>query len=86
MATATITSTGVTGATVDRSVLVEGVDEPPDDEYLGTPVTTMSYTSGTTGRPKGIIRPRSPTGSGKSTPQPLRRLCTGDLLPQTTST
>jgi long-chain acyl-CoA synthetase len=56
-AVATVTTTGVTGCTVEPSVLVEGVDEPPDEDYLGTPVTTMSYTSGTTGRPKGIIRP-----------------------------
>ncbi len=48
----------------------EGVDEPPDDEYLGTPVTTMSYTSGTTGRPKGIIRP-APRPGREAPPNPF---------------
>ena len=46
---------------------------PPGDEYLGTPVTTMSYTSGTTGRPKGIIR-AAPPPSRDGAAQPVRRL------------
>jgi long-chain acyl-CoA synthetase len=32
-------------------------DDPPSDEFLGASVVTMNYTSGTTGRPKGIERP-----------------------------
>jgi long-chain acyl-CoA synthetase len=69
-AAATVTATGVTGRTVDPATLVAGVDEPPDDEYLGTPVTTMSYTSGTTGRPKGIIRP-APRPGREAPPNPF---------------
>ncbi|HXW32672.1 MAG TPA: AMP-binding protein [Acidimicrobiales bacterium] len=30
---------------------------PPTADYLESPVMTMTYTSGTTGRPKGIVRP-----------------------------
>lgn len=33
---------------------------PVREDFLGTPVTTMTYTSGTTGRPKGIARPAPP--------------------------
>ena len=33
---------------------------PVRDDFLGTPVSTMTYTSGTTGRPKGIARPAPP--------------------------
>src|SRR5580658_9549237 len=69
-AAATVTTTAVTGVTVEPSVLVEGVDTPPDDDYLGTPVTTMSYTSGTTGRPKGIIRP-APPATREAPPNPF---------------
>jgi long-chain acyl-CoA synthetase len=56
-AAAAATTTGVTAVRVDPSALTVGADRPPDDDYLGAPVTTMSYTSGTTGRPKGISRP-----------------------------
>jgi long-chain acyl-CoA synthetase len=68
-ATATVGSTGVAGRTVDPSVLSDGAADPPDEEYLGTPVTTMSYTSGTTGRPKGIIRP-APLPGREAPPNP----------------
>jgi long-chain acyl-CoA synthetase len=34
----------------------EWPDEPPSPDWIATPVTTMQYTSGTTGRPKGIRR------------------------------
>ena len=61
-AAAAAAATGVAGLLVEASVLVDGVADPPDDEYLGTPVTTMSYTSGTTGRPKGITRPAPRAG------------------------
>jgi long-chain acyl-CoA synthetase len=66
----TATGTGVTGLTVEDSALVDGADEPPDDRYLGTPVVTMSYTSGTTGRPKGITRP-TPPASREALPNPF---------------
>jgi long-chain acyl-CoA synthetase len=33
-----------------------GAEEPPVADWIATPVTTMQYTSGTTGRPKGIKR------------------------------
>ena len=46
-----------------------GGDEPPDDDYLGAPVTTMSYTSGTTGRPKGITR-AAPPATREAPPNP----------------
>jgi long-chain acyl-CoA synthetase len=69
-ALATTASTGVPGVTVEDSALADGVDEPPDDEYLGTPVVTMSYTSGTTGRPKGITR-SAPPASREALPNPF---------------
>ncbi|MHB8680639.1 MAG: AMP-binding protein [Acidimicrobiales bacterium] len=37
-----------------------GADEPPRGDYIASPVTTMTYTSGTTGRPKGIVRTAPP--------------------------
>ena len=54
---------------------------PPTDEFLGATVVTMNYTSGTTGRPKGIERvrrrsrppsthpTRSPRSGGSPTPR-----------------
>ncbi|HEX9766398.1 MAG TPA: AMP-binding protein [Nitriliruptorales bacterium] len=51
----------VTGVAVDE---VDGLlATPPNEDFLGTPVMWMTYTSGTTGQPKGIVRP---------TPQPMR--------------
>jgi long-chain acyl-CoA synthetase len=43
--------------------LDEGPTDPPSKDFVGTPVMWMTYTSGTTGKPKGIVRP---------TPQPMR--------------
>jgi long-chain acyl-CoA synthetase len=48
---------------VDDPALASDPERPIDDSYLGTPVSWFSYTSGTTGRPKGIERPR---------PQPVK--------------
>jgi long-chain acyl-CoA synthetase len=45
---------------------------PPGGEFLGTPVTWMTYTSGTTGRPKGIERP-PPTPARHAPPNPYMR-------------
>jgi long-chain acyl-CoA synthetase len=42
---------------VDDAELWPSSDSPPTDEFLGASVVTMNYTSGTTGRPKGIERP-----------------------------
>ncbi|HUY62883.1 MAG TPA: AMP-binding protein [Acidimicrobiales bacterium] len=43
-----------------RAELGGGHDHPPRADYIASPVTTMTYTSGTTGRPKGIVRPPPP--------------------------
>ncbi|HXQ59840.1 MAG TPA: AMP-binding protein, partial [Acidimicrobiales bacterium] len=59
-ACATVSSVAVAGLDVSDPALVAPVAGPPGDDYLGTPVVTMSYTSGTTGRPKGITRPAPP--------------------------
>jgi long-chain acyl-CoA synthetase len=59
----------VTAIHVGDSSLWSGNDEPPTDDFLGTPVSWMSYTSGTTGRPKGIERPR-PQPMSSPTPNP----------------
>jgi long-chain acyl-CoA synthetase len=48
---------GVPAVDVTDPAVAAGRDDPPTEDYLGTPVTTMTYTSGTTGRPKGITRP-----------------------------
>jgi long-chain acyl-CoA synthetase len=42
----------------------------PTDEYLGAPVVTMNYTSGTTGRPKGIER-AAPAPTREYPPNPI---------------
>ncbi|MFL6239824.1 MAG: AMP-binding protein [Actinomycetes bacterium] len=42
---------------VDDDELRSGPSTPPRTDFLGATVTTMNYTSGTTGRPKGIERP-----------------------------
>jgi long-chain acyl-CoA synthetase len=43
---------------------------PPRTDYLGAPVMTMTYTSGTTGRPKGIVRP-PPQPATEAPPNPF---------------
>jgi len=42
---------------VGGSELWDAPTSPPTDEFQNATVTTMNYTSGTTGRPKGIVRP-----------------------------
>ena len=42
---------------VDALARSAGPDSPPASEYLGASVVTMNYTSGTSGAPKGIVRP-----------------------------
>jgi long-chain acyl-CoA synthetase len=51
-------------------LLAAGRSEPPTDEFLGTPVVAMTYTSGTTGRPKGIARP-APVPARVTPPNPF---------------
>lgn len=55
--TAVAEATGLRAAWhVDDAVLLDQPSTPPTDAYLGTNVVMMNYTSGTTGRPKGIQR------------------------------
>ena len=54
---------GLDTALVSMDDVAEQPTHPPNEDFLGTPVMWMTYTSGTTGRPKGIVRP---------TPQPMR--------------
>jgi long-chain acyl-CoA synthetase len=69
-AAATVSSVPVAGLDVTDTSLLAPVAAPPRDDYLGTPVVTMSYTSGTTGRPKGIARP-APPASREAPPNPF---------------
>jgi long-chain acyl-CoA synthetase len=48
----------------------EGPSDPPTEDYLGAPVVPMAYTSGTTGRPKGIAR-AAPEKKREPTPNPI---------------
>ncbi|HXW32948.1 MAG TPA: class I adenylate-forming enzyme family protein, partial [Acidimicrobiales bacterium] len=45
-------------------------DAPPVGDWIATPVTTMQYTSGTTGRPKGIRR-TAPAPASEAPPNPF---------------
>ncbi|MCA1711807.1 MAG: AMP-binding protein [Actinobacteria bacterium] len=49
---------------------LDGPNQPPTGEFVGTPVMWMTYTSGTTGRPKGIVRP-TPQPAAEAPPQPM---------------
>ncbi len=51
-------------------MLGAGRADPPTEEFLGTPVVAMTYTSGTTGRPKGIARP-APAPARETPPSPF---------------
>jgi long-chain acyl-CoA synthetase len=60
VATAVLAASGASGLVVDDPATAPGAESPPDDLYLDAPVVTMTYTSGTTGRPKGITRAAPP--------------------------
>ena len=70
VAAAAAATAGARGLDAAQLDLDGGPAEPPDEEFLGTPVTTMSYTSGTTGRPKGISRP-APAPARTAPPNPF---------------
>ena len=55
---------------VDAISLDEGPATPPTEDFLGSMVVPMAYTSGTTGRPKGIIR-SLPAPAREATPNPI---------------
>jgi long-chain acyl-CoA synthetase len=55
---------------VTAPALATGTPDPPTEEFLGTPVVAMTYTSGTTGRPKGIARP-APIPARHTPPSPF---------------
>ncbi len=64
---------GVPGLDVsgfDASGAPAGAAGPPTEEFLGTPVIAMTYTSGTTGRPKGIAR-AAPAPARHTPPNPF---------------
>ena len=61
---------GVAELDVADPAVAEGRDDPPSEDFLGTPVTAMTYTSGTTGRPKGISRP-APAPARHAPPNPF---------------
>jgi long-chain acyl-CoA synthetase len=63
---------GVASLAVGAETAVTGAvrTEPPRPEYLETPVVAMTYTSGTTGRPKGIAR-AAPEPATKAPPNPF---------------
>jgi long-chain acyl-CoA synthetase len=63
-------SAGVVALDTDDEDLSDGRDDPPRPDYVGTPAMTMTYTSGTTGRPKGIARP-APPPSLETPPNPF---------------
>ena len=45
--------------------------QPPSTEFLGSPTIFMNYTSGTTGKPKGIARPLPVPAGEDMEPQPF---------------
>ena len=55
---------------IDAVSLDAGPATPPTEDFLGTMVVPMAYTSGTTGRPKGIAR-SLPTPAREATPNPI---------------
>jgi len=70
VALAAAAEAGVPGLCVTDPTLAEGCAEPPLPDFIGTPVTAMTYTSGTTGRPKGIARP-APQPARDAPPNPF---------------
>jgi long-chain acyl-CoA synthetase len=55
---------------IDEQRLDDGPSTPPTEDFLGSQVIGMAYTSGTTGRPKGIIR-SLPSPTREMGPNPL---------------
>jgi long-chain acyl-CoA synthetase len=55
---------------VDAVALDDGPATPPTEDFLGTQMIPMAYTSGTTGRPKGITR-SLPAPAREATPNPI---------------
>ncbi|HTT85838.1 MAG TPA: AMP-binding protein, partial [Acidimicrobiales bacterium] len=72
VAAAAVEATGATSLVAGEATVAEGTERPPDEDYLDAPVTTMTYTSGTTGRPKGISRP-APAPAREAPPNPFAR-------------
>jgi long-chain acyl-CoA synthetase len=68
-AAAGVAEISVTGPDVAADIAA-GRADPPTEEFLGTPVVAMTYTSGTTGRPKGIARP-APAPARETPPNPF---------------
>lgn len=63
---------GVPALAVDDPGFENGRDDPPRADYVGSAATTMTYTSGTTGRPKGIARPApAPAPATAAPPNPF---------------
>lgn len=48
--------------------------QPASQEFLGSPIIFMNYTSGTTGKPKGIARPLPMPAPEDMAPQPFTEL------------
>jgi long-chain acyl-CoA synthetase len=48
--------------------------QPASSEFLGSPIIFMNYTSGTTGKPKGIARPLPIPAGEDMAPQPFTEL------------
>jgi long-chain acyl-CoA synthetase len=55
---------------VDDERVANAPTTPPTEEFLGARVIQMNYTSGTTGRPKGISRP-VPAPTREAAPEPF---------------
>ena len=61
---------GVPAMTPEEAMAGGPRSSAPTDDYLGTPVVAMTYTSGTTGRPKGIER-AAPEAARHTPPNPF---------------
>ncbi|HUC35899.1 MAG TPA: AMP-binding protein [Acidimicrobiales bacterium] len=70
VAPAAAAEAGVPALEISEAISGGGEDEPPSGDWVATPVTAMQYTSGTTGRPKGILRP-PPRPAAEAPPSPF---------------